>query len=239
MRHRVPFHHRPIAFAAALGAGLLATGRAAAGEPPADQGASSAVAAPEGKEELGPGVHFSFGTDVAVLAGAIAQGWTGTGAYALLSIRAGYYFTDHLGLIAGVQAGTGGLLDGCGSSTCSNAVAFQFPLLAQWAFDSRSHGPYVEGGIALAPTYIASTQDGDGQSPAALRFDSPLDLKLGVGYRWRAPHGAFELRAELDVGRFTYASANTAEGFASADIPSNQQAFHGTGSLGFAWIYGR
>ncbi|MDB4944832.1 MAG: hypothetical protein JWP97_4366 [Labilithrix sp.] len=194
---------------------------------------SPATAVRTGRPSAGPGFVLDFGTGFTGLGGSIAEG-LGVGApLATVSLRLGAYVTRHVGLMAGVQGGYGGLTAGCAGS-CTNALAFQIPVVAQYAFEDRSRGVYLEGGVALLTTYAGSTdiEEHPDASPEVIKMSAPFDLKLGIGYRAptgpsdKASKSGMEIRLGVDVGQFTsleYSSESVDE---KGEIPSEKRAFH-------------
>jgi hypothetical protein len=184
-----------------------------------------------------------LGTGASYLGGGIAKDIGLGAALMTFDVKLGGYVTPHFGIMAGVQAGVGAMWEGC-SDTCANAVHYQIPIVAQYAFKDRSQGAYVEGGLGILSTYLASTDSKTQPElpPEALRLSAPVDVKLGVGYRIpvsaardKAATGAFDIRLGADVGQFRKLEYTTVVGSVAGDIASERQATHFT--LGFSAGY--
>lgn len=75
---------------------------------------------------------------------------------------------------------------------------------------------------------------------------SPIELKLGLGYRWEAtflsrqkhPSWGFELYASADLGRFSSMKLHSVDVSLDADIAPKRKAVHATFDLGFAVYWG-
>lgn len=187
----------------------------------------------------GTGFVLSLGTGLSVLGGSIAEDFDVGAMLATFEIQAGVYVTPKFGLLAGVKGGYGALTSGCAGS-CTNAFAYQFPLVAQYAFTDRSRGAYLEGGLALLTTYLASTDTraNPGASPELLTFSAPADFKLGLGYRVpvgatakKAATSALDLKLGVDFGQFKSLEYRNVRASVAGDIVSARQAGHTTVGL--------
>ena len=98
---------------------------------------------------------LDLGVGLGVIGGLLMQGQSVGGEFFLLDARVGGYFTRHWGVLVGIQGGYGMLTAGCLGS-CDKAVAYQFPLVVEYALNDRRHGPYFEAGVALVPTYAGA-----------------------------------------------------------------------------------
>ena len=175
-----------------------------------------------------------LGTGLSYLGGAAVKDLGLGAALVTFDLKLGGYVTPHLGIMGGLQAGVGSMWEGC-VDTCANAGHFQIPVVVQYAFKDRSQGAYVEGGLALLSTYVAST-DSKTQSdlpPEKLALSSPFDLKLGVGYRIpvstakdKPSTSAFDIRLGADVGQFRTVAYENIAGSVEGDIASDRQATH-------------
>jgi hypothetical protein len=193
-----------------------------------DQPATAAATEPP---SAGPGFVLTLSSGLGSLNGKIGEG-LGVGAMFLtVDLKLGAYVTSHLGFLAGVQGGYGFMYEGCAGS-CTNAFTYQLPIVAQYAFEDRRRGAYVEGGLALLTTYAASTDTKahPDASPETLAMSAPIDLQLGVGYRI-APrdskrNDSLDLRFGMDVGQFKSVEYGSVAGEVAGDIASERQAMH-------------
>lgn len=193
-----------------------------------------AASAPSVEATAGPSFVLAFGGGVSVVGGSIAEDIGLGGLLTTLDVKAGAYFTPRFGVLAGVQAGYGLLWEGC-SETCLNAVHYQFPVVAQYAFEDRRRGVYVEGGFGFVSTYLAST-DSSKQPDVpteTLSLSTPFDFKLGVGYRIPGPSqdgkpatNAVDIRLGIDFGKFRSLEYKSIVGEVEGDIRSERQATH-------------
>jgi len=181
-----------------------------------------------------PGFAMAVGTGFNYLGGAVAKDIDLGAALVTVDLKLGGYVTPHVGIMAGLQVGVGSMWDGC-SDTCGSAGHLQFPIVVQYAFKDRSQGAYVEGGLGLLSTYVAST-DSRTQSdvpPEKLSLSSPVDVKVGVGYRIpvsaardKASTSAVDIRLAADVGQFRKLAYENIAGSVEGDIASDRQATH-------------
>ena len=213
-------------------------------EPPAPAPATAAPAAAPAKDapaaapassvppSAGPGFVMVIGSGASFMGGQIAKDLPIAAGLVSFDLKLGGYITPHFGLMAGVQAGYGALFDGC-SGTCVNAVHYQLPIVAEYAFKDRRRGAYIEGGIGILSTYLASTGDSSDDPPETLEVSSPVDFKLGVGYRLpsaaspgKTATSALDLRLGVDLGQFKKLEYGSIAGDVAGDIVSDRQAMH-------------
>lgn len=214
-------------------------------------GASEASAAeapmpqpPTPAEPAGRGVVLSFGTGGAFLGGEIGKGLPISGAQATFDIRFGGYFTNRIGVVAGIQGGYGSLIEGC-ASKCSNAFSYQLPIVAQVSLQDRLRGAYFEGGLAILSTYGASTGKEGSASPEALQVRSIADLKLGIGYRFaaktqpgsKATTTAMDIRFGVDLGQFDKVEYRAVGTDVDGDVRPEMKALHYAFSLGVGYHF--
>jgi hypothetical protein len=208
-----------------------------------DRPATSASATD--RPSAGAGFFLVGGTGLSVLGGSIGEG-VGVGAALMtVELKLGGYITQHFGVLGGVKGGYGALTAGC-AGTCSNAVSYQFPVLAQYAFQDRTRGFYVEGGLALVTTYAGSTDSkkDPNQGPEVITMSAPVDLELGVGYRIpsaakpeKAATGGLDLHVTLDIGQFKSLEYKARGVDVSGDIARDQQALHVAVGLGVGYVF--
>ncbi len=194
--------------------------------------AEKPAAAAEAPSPTGVVVEWAFAAKF--LGGKIAQG-VDAGAMELgASLRLGAFVTRHVGLFAGVEGAYGYWVadckdsDGHDSTACSS-FSLELPVVAEYAFEGRRRGGYVEGGAALFH-YRGAVAHPDAQTTQSITMMSPVDLRLAAG--WRIPVGVdaknpesfrpFDLKLTFDVGEFKSLSVNGQD----VDIPSELQAVH-------------
>ena len=127
---------------------------------------SPAVAVPTGRPSAGAGFVLVFGTGFTGLGGSIAEGMPVGAPMMNVGLRLGAYVTRHIGLMAGVQGGYGALTAGC-AGDCTNAFSYQIPVVAQYAFEDRSRGVYVEPGWISASASISGSSRRSNTAPSA------------------------------------------------------------------------
>lgn len=194
------------------------------------------------------GLLFSLRTGVLVPAGrygdasGLGLGDFGPGASSTLSI--GYYVTPHIGLIGGVRGSYGHRgVSGCSSSDRScGGYTIQVPLMVEYAPSGRTRGFFLDGGIGLFTTYAVYSDAG------TLTATSPVEAKLGVGYRWEpvlpSPQGpkhtgwGVELYANVDMGQFSHLEGSSPDGDFSGDVASDKKAIHAAFDVGLAVYWG-
>lgn len=204
---------------------------------PSSAGAKDAPAAESAKAEpvpAGRGFVMVIGSGLGFVGGEMGKDLSMAAGLVTFDLKFGAYVTTHFGIMAGLQAGYGALFEGC-RDTCTNAIHYQLPIVAQYAFQDRSRGAYIEGGLGLFSTYLASTNTSSNpeKSPEALEVASPIDFKLGVGYRFpdkarpnKAATGALDLRFGVDLGTFKKLEYQSVGLDVAGDIPSDLQAMH-------------
>lgn len=216
--------------------GLASPAPSAAGSPK-DEPATLAG----GASSAGPGFVLAVGTGMTYLGGRAAEGASIGAGLATLELKLGGYLTPHFGLMAGIEGGYGGVFDGCDG--CEKAAHYQIPIVAQVAFTDRRRGAYLEGGFAVLSTYFMHT-DPDGPSRVGsetIKMSSPVDAKLGGGYRFPVgdavgkPANVLDLRFAVDLGQFTTIDYRSSRERFAGDIPSGNRAMHF--ALGFGLAY--
>lgn len=162
--------------------------------------------------DAGRGFILALNVGPSFLLGEAMDGEKLGAAFASSEVLFGAYVTRHIGLLGGVAFGVGVPWAGC-KGKCTKAYTYQFPIRAQFAFQDRSRGPYVEGGLALLSTFSARTdkKESPEEVPETLRLSSPVDFTFGAGYRvplqTRARStGMCDLRLAFSFG--TYTSVN-------------------------------
>jgi hypothetical protein len=196
--------------------------------------------APRTKIESPTGATFEVGAGMRFMSGAMSKDADGVNAFGgVLALRGGYYFTRHLGVLAGVEGSYGYMGKGCVSVEDSHgrepicvAYSVKVPLVAQYAFVNRSRGVYLEGGLSLLNVQVFTAHP-TVDSTESLTMFSPVDLSLGAGYRFDvAPLGTDGTRSILDmslradVGQFTSGSVSYADRSASRTVAPDDRAFH-------------
>lgn len=224
-----------------MGGGETAQVLSPAAPPPKD-----APAAPPPKLEAPlltePGFVFQLGSGMRYLGGGITQDVDVAGAFFDFDARIGVYLNQHVGVFAGAEVGAGSLMKGC-AGDCSDAVRFAFPVTVQVAFVDRVRGPYVEGGLVLAPTYMGATPSDSASLPETLKVSAPVDGRLGVGYRipvksaFGGLHSALDLHFGLDFGKFASVDYGSVAGDVSGDIASSESALHYAFALDLDWHF--
>ena len=137
-----------------------------------------------------------------------------------LELRAGGYFTNHIGISAGFRVSGGHMVCDGNKDLCSG-VAVQLPLMLEIA-QARNNGFYGEVGVGFLTAYLF------GKDPSFMRIWTPAVLKGGLGYRLgNLAKGDFErtlavdVRLGADVGRMTNYSI---EGFSDVKDASGSVA---------------
>lgn len=210
---------RPL-FAAASAAVLVATFAATAGAEevkPADKPAEApAPASPTG-------ALFDLGAGAMYTGGQIAKDAKLGALEVVFAFRGGYYFTQHVGLVGGVELGFGNLTTGCEdahgkeSDKCG-AFSAKLPVVVQYAFENKHRGVYVEGGVSALHVHGLTATD------QLAMFFSPADLSLGLGMRVpyavdpKAKAGTLELRFRGEAGMFTMGSFRDGDASVSGDV---------------------
>lgn len=192
---------------------------------PPSSGASAAPAAPSvdappsdrdaagGRKIKAPkGWVLQFGTGALVPATSFMAGGDALGPGISFDVRLGAYVTPHFGFLGGFRGSYGHKQGGCGDG-CSG-YSLQVPLLVQLALKDRNHGLYGELGFGFGTTYGVS---GGGTT---ITFSTPVEFKLGTGYRINRPDSSFtaDINLGMDVGKMK-----------SADLSSG--SFNGSGPI--------
>ena len=211
--------------------------------PEAAKDAPATASTASERPSAGPGFVMTLGSGGSYVGGAIVEGVALGAGLVTFDLKLGGYITPHVGILAGVQGGFGALFEGC-SGTCSKAVHYQIPIVAQYAFEDRTKGAYLEGGIGIVSTYRASTdsEKNPDQAPESLEASAPFDFKLGVGYRIpisavrdKVATSAFDLRLGADLGQFKKIDYRTVGVELAGDVVNDRQAMHF--ALGFSAGY--
>lgn len=211
-----------------------APGAEAAPPPGSDTAPSSAAGEPSSS---GTGFVIAPSAGLAVLGGQLAKDVEIGALLATFELQVGGYFSPKVGLLVGAKGGYGSITEGCAGS-CS-ALAYQFPVVLEYVFRDRVRGAYFLGGLALGTTYIA-TAESNGQK---LTFSTPVDFKLGLGYRIprsagaRAAKEALDLRFGLDFGTFKSLGYSAGGERLAGDIASNDRAGHVTLGLNVGYHF--
>jgi len=173
-----------------------------------------------GAREVKPtGFVLQLGMGVLTPATTFISGLRPLGPGVALELRLGYYATPHVGIVTGFRGSFGHELIGC--SVCStNGYSTQVPIIVQLADKDRTHGVYGEVGIGLGTTYSGPAGNG-----ATYSFSSPVELKLGVGYRFAGAHGArpattADLNVGVDIGSIESAEVRSKSGGTVTDTSS-------------------
>ena len=188
--------------------------------------AESPMPQPVKPGSAGRGFVLTLDSGAAFLGGQITKQAPIAGAQMTLDLRIGAYFTEHFGVLAGVQAGHGALFAGC-AAKCTNAVSYQIPIVAQYSLTDRRRGLYFDAGLGLLSTYAASTPKEE-SSVETIEVRSIADAKLGVGYRFGRNDSAtgMDLRFGADVGQFDKVDYRSRAGNVDGDIQPEMKALH-------------
>lgn len=199
-------------------AALFVASNATAAESPMPQPVKPATA--------GRGFVLTIGSGAAFLGGQITKQAPIAGAQMTVDVRIGAYFTEHLGVLAGVQGGQGALFAGC-ASKCTNAVSYQIPIVVQYSLTNRRRGLYFDAGLGLLSTYAGSTPKEE-SSVETIEVRSIADAKLGIGYRFGRNTSAtgMDLRFGADVGQFDKVDYHSRAGNVDGDIQPEGKALH-------------
>ena len=100
------------------------------------------------------GFVVAFGGGARGLGGDLGKGISVGAGFVDLEVKAGYFFTQHVGVFVGIDLGVGSFIGTCPSDNCT-ASRFSLPVSMQVAFMDRAHGPYVDIGLALLSAYKA------------------------------------------------------------------------------------
>lgn len=123
-------------------------------------------------------------------------------------VRLGYYPASHIGVLVGFRGSYGHEVSGCGDS-CSG-YSLQVPVMLQFAAQDRARGAYGELGVGLGTTY------GGAAGGATYSLSSPVEMKVGFGYRFAGSGGArrsttLDLNLGLDIGSITSEEVRAAD----------------------------
>ncbi len=208
---------------------------------PAPVSADKGTSEPQDPSVRSPeGFVVSIGGGAQYTGGELARG-VGLGAVlGTIELGAGAYLTPNLGLLGGVRFGYLGFTT-AGCDGCA-ATSLQIPVVAQYAFEGRQKGAYLEAGVGFLTSVnaIAKSSKGD----AKLGASSAADLKLGFGYRFlhgtkeKKPvlPGALDLKLGLDVGRYSEVALEAGSKSARDEIPEEGRAIHWGLGLSLAYV---
>jgi hypothetical protein len=123
-------------------------------------------------------------------------------------VRLGYYPVSHVGVLVGFRGSYGHELAGCDDS-CSG-YSLQVPIMLQLAAQDRTRGVYGELGVGLGTTY------GGAAGGATYSLTSPVEVKVGFGYRFAGSGGArrsttLDLNLGTDIGSITSEDVHTVD----------------------------
>jgi hypothetical protein len=171
------------------------------------------------------------------LIGEAATNYLVGAAFTTIVGSAGYYFTDHFGAFAGLKFGFGAAFE-CGAD-CTTASTWQVPLTVQYAFDDRTRGAYLEGGLGL---FSGVHMNVKGANDAHIEFTTPVEGKFGAGYRWKSRQGkvtqATSLHMGVDLGQYSALSINAGgREILGGDIASDRKALHVAFSVGVGFQF--
>jgi len=159
------------------------------------------------KEVKPTGAVLQFGSGVLVPASSFLPGLSTIGPGMAFDLRVGAYATPHLGIVAGFRGSYGHKMGGCGEG-CAKGYSLQVPIMLQFAQKDRARGLYGELGLGFATTYGGS---GDGYTYSV---SSPVELKLGMGYRLSGANDTrssltLDLNFGMDIGKVDKAKLTT------------------------------
>ena len=168
-----------------------------------DAYASPDVAAATTPEVKPTGFVLQFGTGVLVPASSFAPGISTVGPGLAFDLRLGGYATPHFGILVGFRGSFGHDSGICGDP-CDKGYSLQVPVMLQFAQQDRARGLYGEVGLGFGTTYGGS---GHG---VTYELSSPLELKLGTGYRVSGANGTrrsatLDLNFGMDIGALDHA----------------------------------
>lgn len=173
------------------------------------------------------GVRFSG----EVLVGEAEESSSISAGFSSISGAAGYYFTDHVGALVGLKFGFGAAFE-C-PTTCTTASTWQIPVTLQYAFQDRTRGAYLEGGLGLLSGVHMNLKGAD----ANLELTTPVEAKLGAGYRWKSQQGkvtqATLLYAGVDVGEYSSFTVSAGDRRVAGDIASKAMHVSFSAGVGF------
>lgn len=171
--------------------------------PTVDAGASADHAAATPPEVKPTGLVLQFGSGVLAPASSFAPGTRTIGPGIAFDLRLGGYATPHVGILVGFRGSFGHDSAICGDA-CDKGYSLQVPVMLQFAQKDRARGLYGEIGLGFGTTY-----GGSGKG-VTYELSSPLELKLGVGYRVAGANGArrnatLDLNFGMDIGKVDHA----------------------------------
>lgn len=171
--------------------------------PFADARGNPDVAAATTPEVKPTGLVLQFGAGVLAPASSFAPGSSTFGPGVAFDLRLGGYATPHFGVLVGFRGSFGHDSNICGDA-CDKGYSLQVPVMLQFAQNDRARGLYGEIGLGFATTYGGS---GHG---VTYELTSPIELKLGTGYRVAGANGArrsvtLDLNFGIDIGTVDHA----------------------------------
>jgi hypothetical protein len=161
------------------------------------------------------GFVLSLGSGALVPTSTFITGVRPLGPGVAFELRLGYYPTSHFGILTGIRGSYGHTISGC--AACDGGYSTQVPLMIQLAAIDRARGFYSEIGVGLATTYAGNVGGG-----ATYSFSSPVEGKLGFGYRVAGARGAAipttaDFNVAVDVGSVDTAEVKTKTGTVLSD----------------------
>lgn len=194
--------------------------------------------------------QFDVGAGARFLQGAPAKGVDDLSAYGVaLGGHAGYYFTRHLGVLAGAEVSLGATGKGCvavnDSGKGCGSMSLKLPVVLQYAITDRRHGAFFEAGASLINYHVFTATPAPDAFQSVELF-SPVDLALGAGYRMGGSISNTKLPIEItlrtDIGQYTsitetlkLKSTEVASGYKFFD--AGDRAFHVAVVLGAAVVF--
>lgn len=191
--------------------------------------AESAMPQPVKAGSAGPGFVLTLGSGASFLGGQITKQAPIAGLQVTFDVRIGAYFTEHFGVLAGVQGGTGPLFAGC-AAKCTSGYSYQFPIVAQYSLTDRRRGLYFDGGVGFLSTYGGSTpKDTPSEAKETVQVGSIADAKLGIGYRVATKNDSktgMDIRLGADFGQFEKVDYRSNTAGVEGDIQPEAKALH-------------
>lgn len=153
------------------------------------------------------GFVLQLGSGVVAPASPFARGLRTFSPGVGFDFRFGGYASQHVGLLVGFRGSYGHSGSDCGRG-CGKGYSLQVPVLLQLAQD-RTRGLYGEVGLGLGTKFGAADDD------AKYSISSPLEFKLGMGYRLAGPNGTrrsatLDMNLGLDIGTMNHMEVTTA-----------------------------
>ena len=176
--------------------------------PTVDAAISADVGAVTTPEVKPTGIVLQFGSGVLAPTSSFAPGTSTIGPGIAFDVRLGAYATPRVGILVGFRGSVGHDSGICGE-TCNKGYSLQVPVMLQFAQKDRARGLYGEIGLGFGTTYGGS---GNG---VTYELSSPLELKLGAGYRVSGANGTrrsvtLDLNFDVDIGTVDHAKLTAA-----------------------------